>query len=142
MEISDLIDTFELLGDWQARYDYISELGKKLGPFPETGKTDANLVHGCLTRVWVTGRLNDETPPRMDFQAEAEGPLIRGLVALLVLLHRDKTPEEVLAVDAEHLIARLGLDENLSPNRHVGMYAMVEKIKGIARGQRARSGAA
>ena len=69
----------------------------------------------------------------MRYRADAEGPIIKGLVAMLLMIFHDKTPEEVLATDADELIDRLGLEEHLSPNRHVGMYAMVDKIKGIAR---------
>ena len=132
MTIERLMDAFELLTDWQERYDYISELGGKLPAMPEAEKTDANRVHGCISKVWVTGRLTG-TPPVMDYHADGEGPIIRGLVALLVMLFQGKTPEEVLRLNAEGVIEQLGLDENLSPNRHIGMYAMVEKIKGIAR---------
>jgi len=132
LTIERLTDAFELLTDWQERYDYISELGRKLPPMPEAEKTDASRVHGCISRVWVTGRLTG-APPVMAYHADGEGPIIRGLVALLVMLFEGKTPDEVLGLDAEGLIEKLGLDENLSPNRHIGMYAMVEKIKAIAR---------
>lgn len=132
MTIERLMDAFELLTDWQERYDYISELGAKLPPMPEAEKTDETRVHGCISRVWITGRASGD-PVVIEYRADGEGPIIRGLVALLVMLFQGRTREEVLALDAEGVIEKLGLDENLSPNRHIGMYAMVEKIKGIAR---------
>jgi cysteine desulfuration protein SufE len=133
MTIERLTGAFELMSDWQERYDYISELGARLPALPESEKTEANRVHGCISKVWITGRAVG-APAVMEYQAEGEGPIIRGLVALLVMLFQGKTPEEALHLDAEGVIERLGLDENLSPNRHIGMYAMVEKIKAIARG--------
>lgn len=132
MTIERLMDAFELLTDWQERYDYISELGAKLPPMPEAEKTDQTRVHGCISKVWITGRASGD-PLVMEYRADGEGPIIRGLVALLVMLFQGRTREEVLDLDAEGVIEKLGLDENLSPNRHIGMYAMVEKIKGIAR---------
>jgi cysteine desulfuration protein SufE len=132
MTIERLMDAFEILTDWQERYDYISELGRKLAPMPEAEKTEESRVHGCISKVWVSGGPVGD-PPVMEYRVDGEGPIIRGLVALLAMLFQGKTPEEVLAFDAEGVIERLGLDENLSPNRHIGMYAMVEKIKGIAR---------
>jgi len=132
MTIQRLMDAFELLTDWQERYDYISELGAKLPPMPEAEKTDETRVHGCISKVWITGRASGD-PIVMEYRADGEGPIIRGLVALLVMLFQGRTREEVLDLDAEGVIEKLGLDENLSPNRHIGMYAMVEKIKGIAR---------
>jgi cysteine desulfuration protein SufE len=135
MTIERLMDAFELLTDWQERYDYISELGAKLPPMPEADKTDETRVHGCISKVWVTGRASGD-PLVMQYHADGEGPIIRGLVALLYLLFQGRTREEVLELDAEGVIEKLGLDENLSPNRHIGMYAMVEKFKGIARSAR------
>ncbi|MCU0934830.1 MAG: SufE family protein [Gammaproteobacteria bacterium] len=132
MTIERLMDAFELLTDWQERYDYISELGAKLPPMPEAEKTDESRVHGCISKVWVTGRATGD-PLVMEYRADGEGPIIRGLVALLYLLFQGRSREEVLDLDAEGVIEKLGLDENLSPNRHIGMYAMVEKFKGIAR---------
>jgi cysteine desulfuration protein SufE len=132
MSIERLMDAFDLLADWQERYDYISELGTRLPPLPAAEKTEESRVHGCMSNVWIAGRLIGE-PAVMEYHADADGPIIRGLVALLVMLFQGKTPEEVSRLDAEGVIEQLGLDENLSPNRHIGMYAMVEKIKGIAR---------
>jgi cysteine desulfuration protein SufE len=132
MSIERLMDAFDLLTDWQERYDYISELGGKLAPMPDSEKTEESRVQGCISKVWISGSLVGE-PGVMEYRADGEGPIIRGLVALLVMLFQGKTPDEVLALDAEGVIEKLGLDENLSPNRHIGMYAMVEKIKGVAR---------
>ena len=133
MSIEELTDAFELLSEWEDRYAYISDLGNQLEALDDQHKTEDNLVHGCMTRVWIFGDAGDGDPPVMRYRADAEGPIIKGLVAMLLMLFRDKTPEQVLATDADDLIDRLGLEEHLSPNRHVGMYAMVDKIKGIAR---------
>ena len=133
MSIDDLIDAFELLSEWEDRYAYIGDLGDQLAAFDEEQKTERNLVHGCMTRVWIIGAPTDGDSPVIHYRADAEGPIIKGLVAILLLMFRNKTAEEVLATDADELIDRLGLEEHLSPNRHVGMYAMVDKIKGIAR---------
>ena len=133
MSVDELVEAFELLTEWEDRYAYISDLGEQLAPLGDDAKTDSNLVHGCMTRVWITGSRSDDRPEAISLKAEAEGPLIKGLVAMLLMMFGNKTPEEVLTTDADQLIDRLGLEEHLSPNRHVGMYAMVDKIKGIAR---------
>ncbi len=133
MSIDDLIEAFELLSEWEDRYAYIGDLGEQLAGLGEEHKTERNLVHGCMTRVWIIGAPADGDSPVIHYRADAEGPIIKGLVAILLLMFRNKTAEEVLATDADELIERLGLEEHLSPNRHVGMYAMVDKIKSIAR---------
>jgi len=133
MDVQRIIDTFELLPDWNERYEFITELGHKLVPVPEAEKTDENLVQGCTTRTWLTGRLNTGDPPTMEYQADAEGPLVRGIVMLLLIPFEGKTPREVLATDPSDYIGKLGLEEHLSPNRRMGMYAFLTKLKAIAK---------
>ena len=133
MRVEDLTEAFELLAEWEDRYAYISDLGSQLEHLDAEDKTEGNLVRGCMTRVWITGALAADDSSIVHYRADAEGPIIKGLVAMLLVIFQNKTAEEVLATDADELIDRLGLEEHLSPNRHVGMYAMVDKIKGIAR---------
>ena len=132
MDEQRIIETFELLPDWNERYEFISELGRKLTPVSEADKTDENLVKGCTTRTWLTGHLGAGEPAAMEFQADAEGPLVRGIVALLLVPFQGKPPEEVLATDPSDYIHKLGLEEHLSPNRRVGMYAFLSRLKAIA----------
>ncbi len=133
MDEQRIIETFELLPDWNERYEFINELGHKLTLVSEAEKTDENLVKGCNTRTWLTGRLNPSEPPTMEFRADAEGPLVRGIVVLLLTPFQGKTPENVLATDPSEYIRKLGLEEHLSPNRRVGMYAFLTRLKAIAK---------
>ncbi len=133
MDMQRIIDTFEFLPDWNERYEFINELGQKLAPMSEADKVDANLVKGCNTRTWLTGRIISADPPVIEYQADAEGTLVRGIVMLLLTPFQGKTPEEVLATDPSEYIGKLGLEEHLSPNRRVGMYAFIDRLKLIAR---------
>ena len=132
MDVQRIIDTFELLPDWNQRYEFITELGHKLATLPEADKTDQNLVQGCTTRTWVTGHLGAGEPAVMEYLADAEGALVRGIVALLLTPFQGKTPQEVLAENPRDFIGRLGLEQHLSPNRRAGMYAFIAKVKAIA----------
>lgn len=133
MDMQRIIETFEFLPDWNERYEFIDELGHKLAPMPESDKVDENLVKGCNTRTWLTGHVNAANPPAMEYQADAEGTLVRGIVMLLLTPFQGKTPEDVLATDPSEYIGKLGLEEHLSPNRRVGMYAFIDRLKAIAR---------
>jgi cysteine desulfuration protein SufE len=133
MDAQRIIDTFEMLPDWNQRYEVINELGHKLATLPEADKTDQNLVQGCTTRTWLTGNLSVGEPGIMEYKADAEGALVRGLVALLLIPFEGKTPQEVLAEDPRDFIGKLGLEEHLSPNRRVGMYAFIAKVKALAK---------
>ena len=133
MTVDDLIDTFDLLGDWDARYDFITELGEKAPGLPADLRTTDTQVHGCMSKVWIVGETDDEGGAVLRFHVDGDAPIVRGLAAMLAMIYSERTAAEVLGFDPEPLFEQLGLDEHLSPNRHVGMYAMVEQIKKITR---------
>lgn len=133
MEIDELKDTFEFLGDWDSRYSYITELGEKLGGLESNEKIEDNRVKACMSNVWIVGGPAANDPSLVDYRADAEGPIIKGLVRMLLMIYSGRSAQEILDFDADELFDQLGLEEHLSPNRHVGMYAMVDRIKLIAR---------
>ena len=137
MDTKDILDAFEVLDTWEARYEFIGELSRTLLPVADSERHDANLVPGCNTRTWLTGNLTPGMPPRMEYRADAETPLVRGLVALLLVPFQGKAPAAVLKTDPRDYIARLGLAEQLSPNRRAGMEHFIKRVYQIARTARA-----
>jgi cysteine desulfuration protein SufE len=133
MDTQEVIDAFDLLETWEERFELVADLARDLVPLADAERTDANLVPGCDTRTWLTGQLDDADPPRLVFSADAETPLVRGLVAALLKPFQGKTPEEVLETDPRPYVVRLGLDKALSAKRRTGMDAFFERIKAIAR---------
>jgi cysteine desulfuration protein SufE len=131
-EIQDIVDTFELLGDWDQRYEYLVELGERMPAMDAGDKTDANRVMECMSTVHVLPKPVDGGP-RLRFHGDCDTAIIKGVVALLVELFSGKTAEEIEATDVDALFAGLQLEEHLSPNRHVGVYAIVNKMKGQAK---------
>jgi cysteine desulfuration protein SufE len=127
-EIADFIDDFELLGDWEARYAYLTELGEQLPPMPEELKTEENRVKGCMSTVHVAAVPNAE-PGRIVFHGDCDTATIKGVLGILVPMLSHKTPSEVLDTDIDRLFEGLKLEEHLSPNRHFGIYAIVEQMK-------------
>ncbi|MGQ9660179.1 MAG: SufE family protein [Thermochromatium sp.] len=132
-DIGEIIEIFELLGDWESRYHYLVELGERLAPMPETDKTDANRVVECMSLVYVAAHPHPEHPGHLVYRGDCDTAIIKGVVALLVGLFSDKTPDEIQALDVDALFQGLKLEEHLSPNRHVGVYAIVNKMKAQAR---------
>lgn len=133
MQIQDLIDTFEFLTDWEERYRVIIDLGRKLEPLPEAVKTEDNRVHGCTSQVWLISEVEPGEPPRLRFRADSDSFIVKGLMAILLLTFSGRTPREIVDTDIEEIFRRLGLEQNLSPNRRNGFYASVERIKTLAR---------
>jgi cysteine desulfuration protein SufE len=132
MDIEDLAETFELLGDWEERYRYLIELGRKLAPMPESEKDDAHKVRGCMSQVWLAHSYQDGPPPTLEFRGDSDAHIVKGLIALLLGLTSGRTPQEILDMDIAAVFSRLGLEQHISMNRRNGFYAMVERIKQMA----------
>ncbi|MEY6432767.1 SufE family protein [Thioalkalicoccus limnaeus] len=132
-EIDELVAAFELLGDWDQRYEYLVELGERLPPMPASDKLDRNRVHECMSLVHIVARPMGAGDPRLRFDGDCDTAIIKGVVALLVELFSGKTPSQVERLDVDQLFSGLRLEEHLSPNRHVGVYAIVGKMKDQAR---------
>jgi len=131
-QIDDLIAGFEMLGDWEHRYQYLAELGEKLPPLPEALRVEANKVKPCMSQVWVYGQMDPNDPGKIQFVGDCDTSIIKGVVALLIKLSKGKTPQEFIDLDIDHLFEGLKLAEHLSPNRHVGIYAIVDVMKSQA----------
>lgn len=132
LTIEDLIDEFEHLADWEEQCDFLIDLGLALPEFPPEEKTEANRVHGCQSMVWMVAEPRPGDPPTIKIRADSDAMIVRGLIAVLLTLYSGKTPEEILATDAEAVFARLGLDRHLSTTRRNGLYGMMRRIREIA----------
>jgi len=132
--IDDIISDFDVVDDWEDRYRYIIELGKKMPPLPEVYRTDATKVRGCASQVWIhtQSAADDRDKTRLTFIGDSDAIIVRGLIAVLLALYTDKTPADILAVDAKGVLAKLGLDSNLSQQRSNGLNAMIERIRADA----------
>ena len=132
MDIDELADTFELLGDWEERYRYLIELGRKLPPMPDAEHDEAHKVRGCMSQVWLAHTRQDGPPVQLEFRGDSDAHIVKGLIALLLGLTSGRTPKEILELDLAAAFARLGLEQHISMNRRNGFYSMVERIKGMA----------
>jgi cysteine desulfuration protein SufE len=131
--MTEILENFELLGDWDDRYRYLVEIGERLPPMPPDDKTHANRVVECMSLVHTAAQPIPDRPGYIAFKGDCDTAIIKGVVALLVGLFSDKRPEDIEALDVEELFNALRLQEHLSPNRHVGVYAIVNKMKAQAR---------
>lgn len=131
-DFNEIFETFELLGDWDARYQYLVELGERLAPLPETEKTEQNRVKPCMSTVHTVALRDPLDPQRVRFQGDCDTAIIKGVVALLVDVMSGATAGEIAEMDVDRLFEGLRLHEHLSPNRHVGIYAIVAHMKGQA----------
>jgi len=128
-QIDDIVSAFEFLGNWDQRYQYLTELGEKMPAMPKDLQVDDNRVKACMSKVWLYAYRDENSPELIRYYGECDTSIIKGIVALLVKLCSGKTPREVVDMDLDSLFTRLSLDQHLSPNRHVGVYAIVKVMK-------------
>ncbi|MBQ6062382.1 MAG: SufE family protein [Prevotella sp.] len=125
-EIQDeIIEEFSELDDWMDKYQMLIDLGNDLAPLDEQYKTPQNLIDGCQSRVWLQC---DYADGKLHFQAESDALIVKGIIALLIRVLDDHTPQEILDADL-YFIDRIGLKEHLSPTRSNGLLAMVKQIR-------------
>ena len=127
-EIQDeVIEEFEAFDDWMDRYQLIVDYAKELkkNPLPEADKIDRNKIDGCQSVVWFTCELKDG---KLKMKGDADALLVQGIVALLLYVLNDHTPQEIVKADL-YFIERIGLREHLSPTRSNGIAAMLKQIK-------------
>jgi cysteine desulfuration protein SufE len=126
----EILADFELLDDWEDRYRYVIELGRKLEPLPETDRSAANKVQGCASQVWLSTIVHrDGSMPRLSFIGDSDAHIVKGLIAILFALYSGKTAKEILLVDAGQALGQLHLTEHLTPQRSNGLMAMVKRVR-------------
>ena len=125
-EIQDeIIEEFSGFDDWMDKYQLLIDLGNEQEPLADKYKTEQNLIDGCQSRVWLQADLIDGT---IHFSAESDALIVKGIVALLIRVLSDHTPQEILDADL-YFIEEIGLKEHLSPTRSNGLLAMVKQMK-------------
>ncbi len=130
--LDELLEDFEFLTDWQDRYQYIIELGDELTPMPDELKTEETRVQGCVSNVWLVPEVRGGVPPTLRFLADSDSQIVRGLVAILVMLCSDRTADQICQLDLEGIFNRLELRRHLSRSRSNGFYSMIQRIQRLA----------
>jgi cysteine desulfuration protein SufE len=134
LHIDQIIDDFGVIDDWDERYRYIIDLGRKMPPLPDAQRTDDAKVRGCASQVWLIPKRDTANgSTTLTFVGDSDAMIVRGLIAILLSLYNGKTPEEILSIDAKKVLATLGLDTHLSQQRSNGLFSMVERIRADAR---------
>ena len=125
-EIQDeIIEEFSGFDDWMDKYQLLIDLGNEQAPLDDKYKTEQNLIDGCQSRVWLQA---DYADGKIHFSAESDALIVKGIVALLIRVLSDHTPQEILDADL-YFIDEIGLKEHLSPTRSNGLVAMVKQIR-------------
>ncbi|MFI5203195.1 MAG: SufE family protein [Flavobacteriales bacterium] len=121
----ELISEFEMMDSWDAKYEYIIELGKDLPLIDAKYKTDENKIKGCQAQVWLHA---EKKEGKIFFTADSDAIITKGIISLLVRVFSGATPEEIQKADLS-FIDKIGLTNHLSPTRSNGLLSMVKQMK-------------
>lgn len=130
---------FEFLEDWEDRYRYLIELGRRLPPLADAERTEASKVRGCASQVWLTTHVSSARPPVLTFSGDSDAHIVKGLVAVLFILFDARSAPDILATDAHAIFRELGLASHLTPQRSNGFASMVARIRSDAEAALAQS---
>lgn len=131
-QLDEILETFEDLEEWEERYDYIIELGRKLPDIAVEHQTKQNIVEGCMSTVWLIACCNPADPEKIEIVADSDSIIVKGLIVILLAALSDKTAEQIVSYNVEDLFTKLGLNQHLSPNRRNGLFSMVKRIRQLA----------
>jgi len=123
-----IADEFSFFSDWTERYQYLIDLGRKLPPFPDALKTEANKVQGCQSQVWLVAEGDRD---RLEFRAISDSAIVSGLIALLLRVYSGRAAREIIDTEPRFIEA-IGLAKHLSPTRSNGLAAMLKTIQSRA----------
>lgn len=126
---SAIVDDFDFIDDWDEKYIYIIDLGRKLPEFPEDLRSEETRVRGCASQVWLDARFEND---QLLLAGDSDATIVKGLVATVIALYQGLSPTAVTALDAEAALAKLDLAEHITPQRANGVASMIARLRGVA----------
>jgi cysteine desulfuration protein SufE len=124
----EIVDEFSLFDNWEDKYEYIIDLGKKLQSLDSKFKVEENKIKGCQSQVWLVA---DENDGRIFFKADSDAVIVRGLVSMLIRVLSGHTPQEIINTKLD-FINKIGMTTHLAQTRSNGLLSMVKQMKNYA----------
>jgi cysteine desulfuration protein SufE len=128
--LDEIIETFDLIDEWDDKYRYLIDLGRQLAPYPEDHRNDAHKVSGCASQVWLYFEPSAST--HLSFKGCSDAHIVRGLIGVLHAAYSGQSKEYILKFDIEDLLKRLGLSDHISAQRANGLRSMIARIQAEA----------
>jgi cysteine desulfuration protein SufE len=122
---NEIIDEFSLFDEWMDKYSLLIDLGKELPAIDPKFKTKDFLIEGCQSKVWLHPDFDGDL---ITFTADSDAIITRGIVALLIKILSNRSPDEIISSDL-YFIEKIGLRQNLSPTRSNGLLSMIRQMK-------------
>ena len=121
----EIVEEFELFDNWEDKYEYIIDMGKKLPLLDDAHKKDEHRIRGCQSTVWMVSELRDG---RIFYQADSDAVIVKGLISMLIRVLSGQTPQDIIQADLG-FIDRIGMTSHLAQTRSNGLRAMIKQMK-------------
>ncbi len=121
----DIVEEFSLFDNWEDKYEYIIDMGKKLPPLNEAYRTEENKIKGCQSQVWMHSELKDG---KVYYEADSDAMIVKGLVSMLVRVFSGQKPEDIVNAPVK-FIDDIGMTSHLAQTRSNGLRAMLKQMK-------------
>ncbi|HYK56156.1 MAG TPA: SufE family protein [Flavisolibacter sp.] len=125
---NEIVEEFSLFDEWDEKYEYIIDLGKKLPPLEDQYKKDENRVRGCQSTVWLVADYKDG---KIFYKAESDAVIVKGLISMLIRVLSGHQPDEIIEAKLG-FIKEIGMMTHLAQTRSNGLLAMVKQMKNYA----------
>jgi cysteine desulfuration protein SufE len=134
----EIVEEFSLFDNWEDKYEYIIDLGKKLPPLDSQHKKDENKVKGCQSTVWLAAESRDGN---VFFKADSDAVIVKGLISMLIRVLSGQTPDAIVNAKLD-FIREIGMVGHLAQTRSNGLLAMVKGMKNYALAYKVKEAAA
>lgn len=120
-----LIEDFAMFENWEDKYEYIIDIGKKLKPLDPIYKKEELKIKGCQSSVWVHSYLEDG---KVFFEGDSDAIIVKGLVSMMIMVLSGQKPNTIVQADLE-FINTIGLSSHLAQTRSNGLRSMIKQMK-------------
>ena len=132
----EIVEEFDLFDDWEDRYEYIIDMGKKLPPIPDSDKKDENRIRGCQSTVWMASECREG---KVHYRADSDALIVKGLISMLIRVLSGHSPQDIVKAELG-FIDRIGMTTHLAQTRSNGLRSMIKQMKLDAMAWAAREG--
>jgi cysteine desulfuration protein SufE len=123
----DLIAAFSAIHDPHERLSAIVSACAGSG-IAEGDRREADIVPGCVSRVWLTASLENDS---LHLRWDAGSPLVKGLAGLVCRVYEGAAAQQAAAF-ATSILTELHLDRQLSPTRWHGLANVIRRIRELS----------
>ena len=121
----EIVEEFSLFDNWEDKYEYLIDMGKKLPKLEDAHKKEENKIRGCQSTVWMVSEYKDG---KIFYKADSDAMIVKGLISMLIRVFSGQKPGDIVAADMK-FIDDIGMSTHLAQTRSNGLRSMIKQMK-------------